>query len=202
MNMNLATLRTMLATGCVVAICLPRVEVSSSSPVVEHFVARAPSDSGAGGKIDIFIERWSTDDERDALHDMLTGGGANALLPALQKMRRRAGTLLIPGILGRGARARTRQPRNLLFARDIVTPHGRQVIVVADHGLAFGEPTEKWPADFTFTLLDLRFGPDGTGVGKVAPAATVVYNTTTNTLEAANFGELPVALTGVKAEAF
>lgn len=200
--MNLGTLQRLIATGCVVAICVPRPHAMASSPVVERFAARAlsPGDGGIGRKIDIFIERWSSDAERDTLGEALTGSGPELLLPALQNLRRRAGTLLIPGIRGRGARVRMRQPRNLLFARDVVTPTGRQVILVADHGLAFGEPTEKWPSDFTFTLLDIRFGADGTGIGKVAPAGAINFNAKTRMLEAANFEALPVALRAVRSE--
>ena len=108
--------------------------------------------------------------------------------------------MLIPGIQGAGARVMTPRPKNVLFAREATTPQGRQVIVATDRSLAFGEPTQKWPSDEAFMLLDIRFGPDGNGVGKLAAPDKVVYNTETKTIELANFAAQTVRLTDVRSE--
>ena len=102
--------------------------------LVEHFVARAASASGAedAGRIDIYIQRWSTDNELDSLRGTLTESAPGKLLPVLQSLQRRAGVILMPGVQGLGARSRTRTPRNLLFAREVVTPTGRRVIAASD----------------------------------------------------------------------
>ena len=113
----------------------PRPDAAGTAAVIEHFVGRAPSESdpAATSHIDIMIEHWSTDEVRDNLRATLTERGPDALLPALQKvLRRPAGVVVIPGIPGAGARVRTRQARNVLFARDIETPKGRQVIIATD----------------------------------------------------------------------
>src|SRR5205814_7348631 len=44
----------------------------------------------------------------------------------------RIGVVLMPGIQAHGTRSRTPIPRNLLFAREIMTTSGRQVIAIAD----------------------------------------------------------------------
>jgi hypothetical protein len=171
--------------------------------VSERFVAKAPSDSDPAGAstIEILIQRWSTDEERDDLGGTLLKRGPDALLSALQKvLKRPAGVVVIPGIPGAGARVRTRQARNVLFARDVETPNGRQVIVAADQYLAFGAPTKEWSFEYEFTLLDIRFGPDGTGVGKLAPPGKVVYNKETKIIEIDNYVAQPVRLTEVKSE--
>ena len=181
----------------------PRPDAAGTAAVIEHFVARAPSESdpAATSRIDIMIEHWSTDQERDSLRETLLQGGPDALLPALQKvLKRPAGVVVIPGIPGAGARVRTRQARNVLFARDIETPKGRQVIIATDQYLAFGEPTKTWPSDYKFTLLDIRFGPDGKGVGKLAPPGKVVYNKETKLIELENYAAQPVRLAEVRAE--
>jgi len=49
-----------------------------------------------------------------------------------------------------------------------------------------------------FTLLDIRIGPDGKGVGKMATAANVVYNESKKIFEIKNFDAAPVRLTEVR----
>lgn len=177
--------------------------LTASAAAIEHLVARAPVDSDPAGasRIEILIQRWSTDEERDGLRDTLVKDGPNGLLAALHKVQRRpAGVVVIPGIPGAGARVRTRQARNILFARDVVTAKGRQVVIATDQYLAFGEPTKDWSSDYEFTLLDIRFGPDGTGTGKLAPPAKVVYNKTTKTIELDDYVAQPVRLNEVRSE--
>ena len=74
------------------------------------------------------------------------------------------------------------------------------MVIATDQYLAFGEPSQKWPSDYEFTLLDIRFGPDGKGVGKLAPPAKVVYNSETKLIELENYGAQPVRLTEVTSE--
>jgi hypothetical protein len=110
------------------------------------------------------------------------------------------GVVLIPGIQGAGARVRTPRPKNVLFAREVTTPKGRQVIVATDQALAFGEPTRTWPSDYEFTLLDIRFGADGTGVGKLARPGKVIYNKNTKSIEIDDYAAQPVRLADVRSE--
>jgi hypothetical protein len=203
--MNDVRLRTIFAAVCAAAACLafgPTPNAATSSPIIAHFAAKAPydGDSGSPSRIDIMIERWSTDKELEDLRGALTKNGADGLLPVLQGMRRRAGVVLIPGVPHSGARARLRRPFNVYFARQIETPKGRQVILGADHYLAFGQPTADWPDDFEFSLVDIRLGPDGTGVGKVARAGNVAYNKEAKVIEVSNYSKAPAQLTEVKTE--
>jgi hypothetical protein len=224
--MKVVSLRAALAGVCVAAVCLaigPRPNAAqeqparrgtlpegypqpaskpTTSPVLAHFAAKAPfeGDSGTPSRIDIMIERWSTDKELEDMHGALAKNGANALLPTLQGMIRRTGVVLIPGVQGAGARSRLRRPFNVYFARQIETPKGRQVVLGADHYLAFGQRTAEWPSDFEFSLVDIRLGPDGSGVGKVARAGNVVYNKAAKTIELGDYSKLPAQLTEVKSE--
>ena len=204
--MSRVSVRPILAIAVAAAVCLAvsPPDAAGTAAAIEHFVARAPSESDPatpGSHIEIMIERWSTDEERDNLRETLLQRGPDALLAALQKvLRRPVGVVVIPGIPGAGARVRTRQARNVLFARDVETPKGRQVIIATDQYLAFGEPTKTWPSDYTFTLLDIRFGPDGKGVGKLAPPGKVVYNKETKLIELENYAAQPVRLAEVRAE--
>jgi hypothetical protein len=105
----------------------------------------------------------------------------------------------MPGVQGHGERVRIRTPKNFQFAREIVTPTGRQVILASDERLALGESRlEARKEIYQFSLMDIRFGPDGTGIGKVAAAGDVVYNPQTKTLELKDYETKPVRLVNVK----
>jgi hypothetical protein len=166
-----------------------------------QFVARAISVSGPedAGRIDIYVERWSTDEELDTLLGTLKERGPGELLAVLERQRRRAGVLLMPGVQAHGERVRTRTPRNFKFAREIITPAGRQVILASDQRLGLGESRlDARKEIYEFSLMDIRFGPDGTGVGKVAAAGDVVYNRETKILELKDYDTKPVRLIHVK----
>jgi hypothetical protein len=165
-----------------------------------QFVARAISVSGPedAGRIDIYVERWSTDEELDKLLRTLEEGRPSELLTVLEKQRVRAGVVLMPGVQAHGERVRTRTPKNLQFAREIMTPAGRRVILASDERLALGASRlEARKEIYEFSLMDIRFGPDGTGVGKVAAAGDVVYNPKTKMLELKDYDTKPVRLINV-----
>src|SRR3954453_18229766 len=154
-----------------------------------HLVARAISVSSPEdvGPIEIYVERWSTDDELGKLLGTLKEGRPGELRTVLEGQRVRAGVVLMPGVQGHGERVRTRTPKNFQFAREIVTPAGRQVILASNERLGLGERRlDARKEIYEFSLMDIRFGPDGTGVGKVAAAGDVVYNPKTKTLELKN----------------
>jgi hypothetical protein len=169
----------------------------------EQLTARAVSVTGPedAGPIEIYIERWSTDAEVARLHDSLVQGEAGKLLPVLQQQKLRAGVMLMPGVQGHGARARTRTPRNLLFAREIVTATGRQVVVASEEHLGVGESGLDARRNIAeFNLIDMRFGLDGAGVGKIATAPDVAFSAATRDLEMKNYAARPARLVDVRSE--
>ena len=212
-----------LATG-------PRPVAAPRATPFERLVAKAlnPSDkSEHPANIDIVIERWSTDEESDRLNDTLMHAGADKMdklieeLQTLQHTHRRAGIMELPGWQGMGSRARLRRSRIVQFARDIWTPSGRQVIVALDQPVTIeqpvttilGTPGDRQPPQLgfdglmvmkpdshEFQLIDIRFGPDGKGIGKVATAGMLTYNKKTKTIELANYGKQPVRLIDVTSQ--
>ena len=201
----------MLLVGAVS--CLAMACASSGPHVTSHvgaagrtgfpaqLAARAisVSDPEDVGPIDIYVERWSTDAELDELLGTLEKGGPGELFTVLERQRVRAGIVLMPGVQGHGERVRTRTPKNFQFAREIITPAGRQVILASDERLGLGESQlDARKEIYEFSLLDIRFGPDGTGVGKVAAAGDVVYNPETKILELKDYQTKPARLVNVK----
>ena len=206
--MKFASFRPVVAPLFAVAVCLaltPHTDAARpNTKFTEQFVGTAVSapDAGGviGGRIDITIERWSTEAERENLRRSLSEHNMDALLAGLGRVWRRAGIVQMPGAHALGARARGRRVRNLQFAQDIKTPAGRQVIFAADQHLGFGESGRDFESfDPEFTLLDIRIGADGKGVGKLASAANVTFNEKTRSFEIENYASLPVRLTDVHA---
>jgi len=199
------SVRLLVAGLVAAAACValsPHADAARTSGALERIVGRAvdvADPTQAAKPIDILIERWSTAEEVDTLSETLALG-PETLLPALQKTWRPAGVLLTPGILSAGARGLERRAQNLLFARDLMTPSGRQVIVAADQHLWLGEKPGRRLETNEFTLVDIRFALDGIGIGKVAPAARVAYNAQTKIIEIGNFTVLPVRLTNLRSE--
>jgi hypothetical protein len=202
--MSLKNFRIIVASACAAIVCF----VAGSNPsatVVERpfsrFVGRAPFDgdpTAGPAPIDIIIQRWATSRDRSDLQDVLSHRGPEGLLAGLHAMHRPIGVLFIPGVPNGGSRALTPRPINLWFADQVETPKGRRIVIAADHVLAFGQPTLNWPAGYEFSLLDIRFTPDGTGIGKVAPATKVLFDPATNLMEAGDFDRLPVRVIEIK----
>src|SRR6476661_5566295 len=71
-----------------------------------HITGRSlDADGTYAGPVDIFIERWSTDQERDSvMKPLLAKNSSDAVLAALESVRVRVGYVLTPGIQNAGAR--------------------------------------------------------------------------------------------------
>ena len=214
--MSLVSFRPILAPLLGAALCFavsPRPGATVKQPMTARFLGRAvsPLDGKDGGPIEILIEHWSTDDDLENLRAALVANG-----PAFQRARPEAGVVLTPGVQSLGTRVLGRRMLPILFARQIDTPAGRQVVVATNQHVGFGEPpaptqvvraTDQHPDSVErtanapepeFTLLDIRFGLDGKGVGKVAPAAKVAYNQTKKIFEIENYAAQPARLIEVK----
>lgn len=173
---------------------------------IERLISVAVPSSPAGreleGRIDIVIERWSTDQELESLRTGLTSGTPDSLLQRLLDVRMRVGFMQIPGHIGLGARSRLRGALNIQFAREIRTGAGRQVIVATDEPLRFGDDgvgrSRMRVEGHEFTLIDIRLDANGSGVGKLSTGAKLAYNKSTKAIEIADFGKRPVWLTEVK----
>jgi hypothetical protein len=169
------------------------VEAQSRQPL-ERLLATSVNMSNVGtpnaGRIEIVIERWSSDRERDELIATLKEKGSDALLSKLQDMRR-VGYIRDAngGSVG----------WDLHFARERkLEDGGRQIVLATDRPIsaweAFNRPRS---ADYDFTLADIRFDGDGKGVGKLAVAAKITTNRETGAIEIEDFASEPVRLTEV-----
>jgi len=175
----------------------------STTNITEQFSGESlgVADGEHAGRVDIVIAKWSTDADVQRLSEPLQKADGETLLDMLHDQHPRIGVVLMPGVGVRGARARTRTPRNILFARDVKTATGRQVIVITDEHLGLGESRlDARTSTPEFNLIDIRFGPDGTGVLKVVSAADIAYSAKTGLVEVKDFSTRPARVIDVRAQ--
>jgi hypothetical protein len=194
---HLRALLTTMVLGSIVAMtgALPTTQAAAGQSIPLKLRAWAVNMSnigtGSSAVVDINIDRWSTDDERQALRTTFVEKGPDKLLDALQKLKR-VGFIRLPNTLG----------YDLQFAREApLDEGGRQIIVATDRRIGFREAAEQpRTIDYPFTLIEIRLRPDGTGEGKMSLATKITLNKKTNVVELENYATEPVRLQNVKIE--
>jgi hypothetical protein len=170
---------------------------STPTPTPEHFTAFAINMGTAFGvprtgqsqTVDIVIDRWSTQSERQSLMDaFLPKGDADKLLKALQKTRR-VGYIRFPNTVG----------YDLHYAREVPGEDGgRRILIATDRRIGVREASEQpRTMDYPFTLIEMRLNKDSEGEGKMAVATKISLNKDKQQLELENYGSEPVRLNNI-----
>ena len=187
--------RATTATAFATMVVWLSIEVWTQPPLPLRLTATALNMSNVGraamGTIDIRIERWSTDAERQALLTTFFDKGPDKLLDALQDAKP-VGRINAPGKLA----------WDLRYARHVDDPEGgSQIVIVTDRPVNFWEArNQPRTIDYPFTLIDLRLKPDGTGEGKASVATKITYNKAKQVVELENYASEPIRLNNVKIE--
>jgi hypothetical protein len=158
----------------------------------ERYVASAVDmNRGAAGTIEIAVDRWSTDVQRDKLMSVMLNKGPEKLLDALQDMPR-MGYFRAPGNLG----------WDIHFARKVPLPDGgERVVLVTDRRISFWEASRQPRSiDYPFTVIELRLNHDGEGEGKMSLATKIIADKENNIVTLENYDISPVMLTNVRRE--
>jgi hypothetical protein len=149
-------------------------------------------DAGLQGVVDIAIERWSTDAERQTLVSQLAGttlktGGQDKLLKALQNIKPRAGFIRTPNSLG----------WEIQYARDNVQSDGtRQIVIATDKPVSMGAAFSGAESlDYPFTLIEMRMGANNKGEGRMLARSAI--STKNGRLELENYGNEPIKLSEI-----
>jgi hypothetical protein len=137
--------------------------------------------------VDITVERWSTDEERERYFTAL-GQSPDKLLSAFQDAKR-VGTIKTPDQLG----------YDLKYAREIPDAGGGvRVVIATDRPLGFWEiANQTRTADYPFTVIEIHLDQTGKGEGKMS-IATKITTEKDHTIALENYLSEPVQLQDVK----
>src|SRR3954465_11512494 len=165
-------------------------------------VSMGTAATGANAVMDIRITRWSTAEERQNLIDTAVEKGQDALLRALQKMPSH-GRISIPGWTGPDPHnARLGWVLHYAFA----TPGedgGYRIGIATDRYIGMWEArNQPRTIDYPFSLIEIRLGKDGKGVGKMAVATRIDYDKKKKQLVLENYSSEPVRLNEAKIEKY
>ncbi|HYX19603.1 MAG TPA: hypothetical protein VFA98_02015 [Thermoanaerobaculia bacterium] len=167
----------------------PQTRPEPGNKPIEIFNAFAVQmQAGRGAAVEIAITRWSTDEERQRLLDVLKEQGQPAMIADLQKMPQ-VGYIRTANSMGVG----------LFYARSNEMPDGsRQVVIGTDRaiGLSANAPTLS---QYDATVIELHF-PKGakSGEGKIVLAGKASIGKD-GKVQITNYSGYPVWLKDVKA---
>ena len=194
--MNTIALRLLrLMTGtCALAILMPTPSVSGQNQK-ESFTGFAINmNSGPStATVDITIERWSSDAERDALLSILLEEkdpyrANDKLLRALQKMPK-AGYIRTPQTLA----------WDLRYAhQNALDEGGRRIVVATDRPIGFREArNQPRTMDYPFTIVEIRLDENDKGQGKILAGTRLLIDKNKH-LVLENYGQQPVRFNEVR----
>jgi hypothetical protein len=188
----------LFGAGALAAPCCLALAVSAAVPRAqtiggpERFTAAAVDmNRGAAGTVEILVQRWSSDAERNRLMSVMMTDGPDKLLDVLQDLPRK-GSIRVPGRLG----------WDLHFARRVPgRDGGERVVLITDRRITFWEATNRPRSiDYPFTVVELRLNGDGEGEGKISLATKIVADKENNIVTLENYDIQPVMLTSVRRE--
>lgn len=148
---------------------------------------------GTAGDVEIAIERWSTEAERNGLIDFVATatdrpGGQDKLLKALQDIKPRTGFIRTPNSLG----------WDLKYAHEDVLADGtRRIVIATDKPVGFlAAATQARTMDYPFSLVEMRFPKDSNkGEGKLLAQSSL--STKDGKLQLEIYGREPTRLTTI-----
>ncbi len=181
-------------TMSVMAAAMVAVSLQTALAGVERFTAQAVNMSnvgrpGAGGTIEILINRFSTASERRAFLVALQKGGNDGLLRAFQA----APSLGKIGPTGRVG-------FDIRYAHEMAGEDGgRQVVIASDRRMSFFEASARpRTVDYPFTVVQLQLDNDGNGEGKASLLTRIEVDEQRQAIVLENFASQPVDLMTVR----
>jgi hypothetical protein len=188
--LRLATL--VLAVALLAALAPPPSTHANTEPVLQLRAFAVNMTGGrraSAGTLDITIERWSTDEERTKLLNVLVEKGPDKLADALRDVKPRAGFIRTSQSLG----------WDIAYAREMpFGDGGKRIVIGTDRPMSFVElRNQPRSADYEFLVAEIRLLKDGKGEGTLAGAAKIEYDRNENTVQIENYDIQPVRLTQV-----
>jgi hypothetical protein len=186
------TRKVRVAAALVGALGIAAAVSAQTNGVAERFSAVAVDlDRGNATPIQIVINRWSSDAERDRLMNVMMNKGANALLETLQDLPR-VGYIRTNTSLGWDLHFASRVPGE---------DGGERIIIATDRPMSFSETwNQSRSVDYPFTIIELRVNNAGEGDGTLSLATKVIPDKANNIVTLENYDIQRIRLQQVKRE--
>ena len=183
------------ALAATALVLIPHSISAQTSGSPERYTAFAVNMGGltrsGATTVDMVVDRWSSESERDQLMTTLVEQGPDKLLTTLQKLRR-VGYIRTPNSLGYDLRFAMKVPG---------TDGGERIILATDRYIGFWEARNRPRSiDYPFTVIEIRMNKDGEGEGKLSLATKIVAEKKSNTIVLENYDIQPVLLKSVRRE--
>jgi hypothetical protein len=124
--------------------------------------------------VNIYIESFSTPDDRQLLMDAFKSRGQDGLVNALQNMKTKGRVRFASGGVG----------NDVKYIMELPSDNGRRLRLITDRWLLFGELYNSTrSADYSVGAIELNLTPDGKGSGTVLPACKLMVNKKKNEVE-------------------
>lgn len=117
--------------------------------------------------VNIYIEQYSTVEDRDALINAFKKSGQDGMVKVLEDMKSKGRIRFASGGVG----------NDIKYIMELPSEKGRRLRLVTDRTLAFAELYQGTrSSDYTVGAIELEFTPDGKGTGTVLPACKLTVN--------------------------
>ena len=145
----------------------------------------------AAGSVEMVVNRWSTDAERDRLMTALMEKGPEKLLDTLQDMPR-VGYIRTPNSVGYDLHYARRAPGE---------DGGERITMATDRHIGFWEASaQPRSIEYPFTVIEIHMNKNGEGEGKLSLATKITADSDHKTIILEDYGIQPVLLQHVREE--
>lgn len=133
---------------------------------------------GKIANVNIYIEAYSTQDDRKTLIEAFKKRGQDGLFDALQDMKPKGRVRFSSGGVG----------NDVKYIIELPSKNGRRLRLITDRNLSFRELyNSNRNVDYNVGAIELNLTPDGKGSGTVLPAVKLTVNKKKNQVEIETF---------------
>jgi hypothetical protein len=196
--------RILVRIGTIVMVALaaagaPSAQTSGEKLEITAFAVNMSNIvTGSTAVVDITVNQWSTEAERERLITTMLEKSSDTLLRELQRVPEK-GRFRIPA-------ARPPDPHQLALGHDLryawqtaLPEGGRRIVLITDRYIGFQEArANPRTMDYPFTIIEIRVDRNGEGQGKLAIATMIDFDKKKKQIVLENYSSEPVRLNNVK----
>jgi hypothetical protein len=151
------------------------VQAQNQEPMIIQATAMGTSTQmGKMVNVNIYIDQFSTQDDRKALTDAFQRSGQDGLVDVLEDMKPKGRVRFASGGVG----------NDVKYIIELPSENGRRFRLVTDRNLAFGELYAGTRSrDYSVGAIELVLTPDGKGSGTVLPACKLTVDKKTQQID-------------------